>query len=90
MTEDFDDVEKHTNLSSCGLPYIKDVPDNIQLIHMETPREFGPFGASGAGELPLSAPHPAILNAIYNAVGARVKSLPATPDKIKAALAGKD
>jgi len=90
LTEDFEDVEKHTNLSSCGLPYIKDVPDSIQLIHMETPREFGAFGASGAGELPLSAPHPAILNAIYNAVGVRIKSLPATPDKIKAALARKN
>jgi aldehyde oxidoreductase len=86
LTEDFDDVETHNSLISCGLPYAKDVPDNIRLIHMETPREFGPFGASGTGELPLSAPHPAILNAIYNAVGVRIKSLPATPEKILAAL----
>lgn len=89
LTEDFDDVQKHTNLISCGLPYPKDVPDNIKLIHMESPREFGPFGASGTGELPLSAPHPAILNAINNAVGVRIKSLPATPDKVLAGLKAK-
>ena len=53
---------------------------------METPREFGPWGASGVGELPLTAPHPAIINAIYNAVGVRVKRLPAKPEKIKALL----
>ncbi|MEA3507609.1 MAG: molybdopterin cofactor-binding domain-containing protein, partial [Synergistota bacterium] len=90
LTEDFEDMEKHSNLVGCGLPYIKDIPDSISLIHMETPREFGPFGASGTGEMPLSAPHPAVVNAIYNAVGVRIKSLPATPDKVLAGMkAGK-
>jgi aldehyde oxidoreductase len=86
LTENFADVKKHNNLVACGFPYIKDVPDDIQLIHMETPREFGPFGASGTGEMPLSAPHAAVGNAIYNAVGARVKDLPITPEKILAAM----
>ncbi len=86
LTEDFEDVRKHTNLVSCGFPYPMDIPDKMQLIHMETPREFGPFGASGTGEAPLTSPHAAILNAVYNATGVRVTRLPADPRKILAGL----
>lgn len=86
LMENFEDVHKHNSLIACGFPYIEDIPDNIRLIHMETPREFGTFGASGTGELPHSAPHAAILNAIYNAVGVRIKELPAKPEKILAGL----
>lgn len=87
LTEDFEDIKKHTNLVNCGLPFIYDVPDDIQIIYNITPREHGPHGAAGAGEGPLSAPHPAILNAIYNACGVRIYSVPALPEKIKAGLA---
>ena len=86
LTEDFVDMAKHNNLIGCGLPYAKDIPDDIRLIHMESPREFGPFGASGTGELPLSAPHPAILNGIYRACGVRITEIPALPAKILAGL----
>jgi aldehyde oxidoreductase len=86
LTEDFLDEKKYNNLITCGLPYPKDVPDDLRLIHVETPRPYGPFGASGTGEMPLAAPHAAIGNAIFAACGARIKELPATPDKIKAAL----
>ena len=86
LKENFEDVKKHNNLLACGFPYIKDIPDNIRLIHMESPREFGPFGASGTGEVPLSAPHAAIINAIHNACGIRLKTIPATPDRILKAL----
>ncbi len=88
LTEDFDDLKKHTSLKGCGLPMIDDVPDDMPLIYVVNPREHGPYGAAGVGEGPLSAPHPAILNAIYNACGARVLSVPALPEKIKAALEG--
>ncbi|MCC5464290.1 molybdopterin-dependent aldehyde oxidoreductase [Pelosinus baikalensis] len=87
LTEDFEDIKKHTNLVNCGLPFIYDVPDDIQIIYNITPREHGPHGAAGAGEGPLSAPHPAILNAIYNACGVRIYAVPALPEKIKAGLA---
>ncbi|HWR39501.1 MAG TPA: molybdopterin cofactor-binding domain-containing protein [Patescibacteria group bacterium] len=89
LTEDFEDLKKHTNLVACGLPFIQDIPDDIEIIYNITPREHGPFGAAGVGEAPLTAPHPAILNAIYNACGARVTSVPALPEKIKAALNAK-
>lgn len=86
LSEDFEDLKKHTTLVGCGLPYIKDVPDNIEIIYQETPRETGPFGASGVGELPLVAPHASIINAIYNACGVRITNLPALPEKVLAAL----
>ena len=64
----------------------KDIPDDIEIIYQEVPRPFGPYGAAGAGEAPLSAPHPAILNAIFNATGARITKVPALPEIVKAAI----
>ena len=40
----------------------------------------------GCGEAPLDAPHPAILNAIYNATGARITRIPTLPEVVLAAL----
>ena len=82
LHEDFCDPDKYNNLITCGFPYIKDIPDEIELIHLETPREFGPFGASGAGELPLTAPHAAIINAIHNACGIHITRLPAKKENV--------
>nr|WP_320016351.1 molybdopterin-dependent aldehyde oxidoreductase [uncultured Desulfobacter sp.] len=88
LTEDYEDIKKHSTMMGAGFPYIKDIPDEMELIYVEAPREHGPFGAAGVGELPLTAPHAAIINGIYNACGARVKRLPATPDKVLAELKG--
>jgi aldehyde oxidoreductase len=89
LTEDFEDLKYHTSLKNCGLPYIKDIPDDIEILFQETPRPLGPFGAAGVGEAPLTAPHPAILNAIYNACGIRILRVPALPKVVKAALDAK-
>lgn len=86
LSEDFEDLEKHTTLTKCGIPQVKDVPDNMELIYQETERPLSAYGASGAGEMPLSAPHASIINAIYNACGVRITELPALPEKVKAAL----
>ena len=86
LSEDFDDLEKHTNMVAAGIPYIKDAPDALVLNFLETPRASGPFGAGGCGELPLYAPHAAIINAIYHACGTRITHLPARPEKVLAAL----
>lgn len=86
LSEDFEDLNKHTTLTKCGIPQIKDAPDYIKIIHQETPRPLGPYGAAGAGEMPLSAPHAAIVNAIYNACGVRITHLPALPEKVLAGL----
>ena len=86
LTEDFEDYSKHTTLKGCGIPYPEDVPDDFNIIYTETSRPLGPFGASGCGEGPLTAGHPAILSAIYNATGARVLEIPARPEKVKEAI----
>ncbi|MDR1086463.1 MAG: molybdopterin-dependent oxidoreductase [Deltaproteobacteria bacterium] len=89
LTEDFEDIQKHRTMLAAGVPYCKDIPDNIDLVYYECHREFGPHGAAGVGEIPLCVPHPAILNAIYNACGARVKRIPALPERVLEALKAK-
>jgi aldehyde oxidoreductase len=86
LSEDFEDLKKHSTLMGAGFPYTKQIPDRMELIYVETPRPEGPFGAAGVGELPLTSPHAAIINAIYQACGARITRLPAKPEKILAAL----
>jgi len=88
LTEDYEDIKKHSTLKGAGFPYIKQIPDDMELIYIETERPEGPFGASGVGEIPLCVPHPAIINAIYNACGVRIRVLPALPEKILAGLKG--
>jgi 4-hydroxybenzoyl-CoA reductase alpha subunit len=58
----------------------------IEPILIESIDPNGPFGAKGVGEPALVPTAAAIANAIYDAVGVRIKSLPITPDKILAAL----
>lgn len=86
LTEDYEDLKAHATMRGAGIPYIKDIPDNMEIVYVETPRPDGPFGASGVGEMPLTAPHAAVCNAIYNACGARVRDLPARPEKVLAAM----
>jgi CO/xanthine dehydrogenase Mo-binding subunit len=67
------------------IPTALDMPE-IESILVECTHREGPFGAKGMGEttnVPLPA---AIANAIYDAVGVRIRELPITPDKILAAL----
>jgi 4-hydroxybenzoyl-CoA reductase alpha subunit len=59
---------------------------SIKEILIETIDPNGPFGAKGIGEPAAIPTAPAIANAIYNAVGVRIKDLPITPDKILDAL----
>ncbi len=53
----------------------------------ETPRVGGPLGATGIGEMTMVSTAPAVTNAIKDACGVRIYDLPATPEKVKAALA---
>jgi CO/xanthine dehydrogenase Mo-binding subunit len=63
------------------LPTIRDVPE-IECIVLENPDPGGPFGARGVGEPPLIGAAPAILSAIYDAIGKPVRELPATPERV--------
>jgi aldehyde oxidoreductase len=58
----------------------------MEVVLVETPRSMGPLGATGVAEMSIMPTAPAIINAIYNAAGVWICDLPATPDKIKAAL----
>lgn len=86
LSEDFEDIEKHSTMLGAGIPYARDIPDKFDIYYFETPRENGPFGAAGVGELPLTSPHVAVVNAIYNATGVRIRHLPARPEKVLAGL----
>jgi aldehyde oxidoreductase len=61
---------------------------DMEVIVRETPRIHGPKGAVGVGEMTLVPTAPAIMNAVEDACGARITALPATPEKVKAALQG--
>jgi len=67
----------------------KDIPP-MQAVIVETDEKDGPFGAKGIGEPGLVPTAPAIANAIYDAVGVRIKDLPITPEKVLAALKAKE
>ncbi|MDR3304646.1 MAG: molybdopterin-dependent oxidoreductase [Clostridiales Family XIII bacterium] len=86
LSENYDDVKKHGTFAGAGVPTIKDIPDDIELIFHEREREYGIHGSTGCSELYQSAGHMAILNAINNAIGGRVYTLPATPEKVKAVI----
>lgn len=86
LSENYEDVTKHTNMASSGVPYIKDIPDDITIIHLENADANGPFGSSGASEAFQSSGHMAVINGINNACGVRIYEIPATKEKVKAGL----
>lgn len=73
------------NLHDYLIPTIGDVPP-IETIIIEEPDEHGPYGAKGLGEHVLIPTAPAILNAIYAAIGVRITQVPATPSRVRAAI----
>ncbi len=58
----------------------------IKSIILENYNPDGPFGARGCGEAPISPVAPALANAVYDAMGIRIKDLPITPEKILVAI----
>jgi CO/xanthine dehydrogenase Mo-binding subunit len=74
-------VPQNLSLQNYLIPTILDVP-RIKSIILEMPNAHGPYGAKGIGEMPNIPATPAILNAIANACGGRVRSLPADPEKV--------
>src|SRR4029079_6094837 len=63
------------------MPGPGDLPRFANVV-IERPARDGPFGAKGVGEMTANSPIPAIANAIFDAVGVRVDSLPITPEKV--------
>jgi xanthine dehydrogenase molybdenum-binding subunit len=90
LTEDYS-LDNHTgytlsnNYMYYGIPSILDICEQDVLV-IEQPWRLGPFGAKGGGEATMIYTAPAILNAISNAIGVRLREIPVTPEKILKAL----
>ncbi len=80
-----DGVPQNINLQDYLIPTTLDVP-HIKPIILEVENKLGPYGAKGIGEMPNIPATPAILNAIANACGGRVRSLPADPEHVFMAI----
>jgi len=74
-------IPQTINLTTYIMPTSKDVPD-IKVVILESQSGKGPFGAKGIGETTIGATAPAILNAIYDAIGVRIKQIPATSEVV--------
>jgi CO/xanthine dehydrogenase Mo-binding subunit len=79
---------KGENLHDYLIPSAGDIPP-VESILIEDASSIGPFGAKGIGEQAVIPTAPAILNAIHDAVGVRLRKIPATPDRVRAAILAK-
>jgi CO/xanthine dehydrogenase Mo-binding subunit len=77
------------NLAKYILPTSLDVPQITSVI-VEDPDPIGPLGVKGIGEPAMIPTIPAIMNAIYDAVGVRITALPATPERVLEAIKSKE
>jgi CO/xanthine dehydrogenase Mo-binding subunit len=79
---------RHNNLRDYLIPTVHDVPE-VRSIFIEAPTDQGPYGAKGVGEPALVPTAAAILNAIHDATGVRIREAPASPDVVLRALAAR-
>lgn len=80
---------KTKGLRGLGVPTIKDMPE-MTSIAIEEGHPYGPFGAKGFAEGANNGAAPAIENAVYDAVGIRVKTLPIEKDALLRAIQEKE
>jgi len=76
---------KTNNFTTYIIPTICDIPE-IQVEPVETRDTFTPLGAKGLGEIGIVPVGSAVANAIYDATGARLFTLPATPERVYQAV----
>ena len=77
-----------TGFFSYMIPTAKDLPE-LDAVVVEMGSRTGPYGAKGIGEMTANTQAPAIINAIHDAVGVWITSVPITPEKVLAALDAK-
>jgi 4-hydroxybenzoyl-CoA reductase alpha subunit len=78
-------VHKFPSLLEYKSPTTKEMPE-VATFLVEDPDPNGPFGAKEVGQGPLLPIPPAVANALFDAVGVRIDEIPATPEKVYAAL----
>ncbi len=71
------------------IPTVKDVPEEIEVIPVETPQLDGPYGARGVGEHPMISVAPAVGNALKNALGIELTHMPIRAEDVWRALKSK-
>ncbi|MCY4209944.1 MAG: xanthine dehydrogenase family protein molybdopterin-binding subunit [Gammaproteobacteria bacterium] len=76
---------QNASLLDYRLPTSLDVP-MLETVILESPNPAHPFGVRGCGEISIAPPPAAIANAIYDAVGVRLHSMPMSPHKVCAAI----
>ncbi len=92
LMEDYQLKDGHTSTHGFAkyiLPTSLDVP-RVNSVIIEDPDPLGPLGVKGIGEPAMVPTIPAIMNAIYDAVGVRITALPATPEKVLMAIREKE
>jgi CO/xanthine dehydrogenase Mo-binding subunit len=62
----------------------------IEAVLVEVPNPRHPFGARGVGEVPIVPPMAAVANAVFDATGIRMRDLPISPPKLRAAIDDQD
>ena len=76
------------NLADYHFPVNADIHGiRVSFINEPDPH-FGPLGARGLGELPLTGAAAAVANAVFNATGIRLRDLPMLPDKLRVGKPG--
>lgn len=92
LMEDYKLKDGHTatpGFAKYILPTSLDVP-HVTSVIVEDPDPIGPLGVKGIGEPAMVPTIPAIMNAIYDAIGVRITSLPASPEKVRELLRDKE
>jgi CO/xanthine dehydrogenase Mo-binding subunit len=74
-----------SGLSHYLVPMAGSLPE-IKTILVEVPSRLGPYGVKGLGEAAMLPSTPAIINAVSRAIGSRIRSIPATPERILSAI----
>ena len=93
MYEDVIYNQRGVDYSNSFMQYKIPTRQDIGKVHVEFESSYeptGPFGAKSIGEIVINTPSPAIANAVYNAVGVRIRELPITPEKIWRGMQMKD
>jgi CO/xanthine dehydrogenase Mo-binding subunit len=79
----------NASLADYKIPGFHDVPDNMESLYVEHEQSNGPFGAKGVGESSMFCISPAVANAIDDAIGVRLTSLPLNPEAVYRAIRAK-
>jgi CO/xanthine dehydrogenase Mo-binding subunit len=83
-----DGAMANAQLTNYTIPTTLDTP-RFDVVMLENPYPYGPFGAKGVGEIPMDGPGPAIVNAVRS-IGLDLAELPAIPETVMRAVLARE